>query len=130
MSDNRSNYLKKWKKRVIGTAVCLSSLYTVMKGIAKKYDESDCMDQDNPYISAGGHRCRNNKLLKQNVYESRIKPFLDRLLSFMALVLLSPMFAAIAAAVYIDDPGPVLFTQTRVGKNKRFFGLGKEMLGS
>lgn len=60
-----------------------------------------------------------------SVYETRVKPAIDRILSFGGLVLLSPLFAVLSLAVFIDDPGPVLFTQKRVGKDKRFFMLHK-----
>ena len=58
-------------------------------------------------------------------YEKYIKRGLDVLLSFGALVVLSPVFLVLAVAIYIDDPGPILFTQKRVGKNKEFFKLHK-----
>lgn len=58
-------------------------------------------------------------------YEKYIKRGLDVLLSFGGLVILSPVFLSIAVAIYIDDPGPILFTQKRVGKNKEFFKLHK-----
>lgn len=58
-------------------------------------------------------------------YERVIKRCLDVVLSFCALVILSPLFALIALAIVIDDPGPVFFVQKRVGKNKRFFALHK-----
>ena len=59
------------------------------------------------------------------VYERYIKRMLDIILSFGGLVVLSPVFLAIFIAIKIDDPGPVLFTQKRVGKNKEFFKLHK-----
>ena len=58
-------------------------------------------------------------------YEKYIKRGLDVLLSFGGLVVLSPVFLILAVAIYIDDPGPILFTQKRVGKNKEFFKLHK-----
>lgn len=58
-------------------------------------------------------------------YEEYIKRGLDVLLSFGGLVVLSPVFLVIFIAIKIDDPGPVLFTQKRVGKNKEFFKLHK-----
>ena len=58
-------------------------------------------------------------------YEKYIKRGLDVLLSFGGLVILSPVFLILAVAIYIDDPGPILFTQKRVGKNKEFFKLHK-----
>ena len=62
---------------------------------------------------------------KAGVYEKYIKRGLDVILSFGGLVVLSPVFLILAVAIYIDDPGPVLFTQKRVGKNKEFFKLHK-----
>lgn len=62
---------------------------------------------------------------KAGMYEKYIKRGLDLILSFGGLVVLSPVFLILAVAIYIDDPGPVLFTQKRVGKNKEFFKLHK-----
>ena len=60
-----------------------------------------------------------------NIYERYIKRMLDMTLSFFGLLFLSPVFIGICLAITIDDPGPVLFTQKRVGKNKRYFKLHK-----
>ena len=62
---------------------------------------------------------------KAGVYEKYIKRGLDVILSFGGLVVLSPVFLAIFVAIKIDDPGPVLFTQKRTGKNKQYFKLHK-----
>ena len=59
------------------------------------------------------------------VYEKYIKRGLDVILSFGGLVLLSPVFLVLTVAIYIDDPGPILFTQKRLGKNKQYFKLHK-----
>ena len=53
------------------------------------------------------------------------KRIIDVVLSFFGLVILSPVFLGITIAIIIDDPGPVLFTQKRVGENKRYFKLHK-----
>lgn len=62
---------------------------------------------------------------RTGVYENFLKRFLDILISFAGLVVLSPIYLVLVAAIIIDDPGPVLFTQKRVGKNKRYFKLHK-----
>ena len=62
---------------------------------------------------------------KAGVYEKYIKRGLDVILSFGGLVVLSPVFLILAIAIYIDDPGPILFTQKRVGRNKQYFKLHK-----
>ena len=53
------------------------------------------------------------------------KRLFDIILSFGALFVLSPFFLVLILAIVIDDPGPVLFTQKRLGKNKRYFKLHK-----
>lgn len=62
---------------------------------------------------------------KTSFYELYVKRIIDIVLSFGGLVLLSPIYAIIALAIIIDDPGPVLFTQKRIGKNKEYFKLHK-----
>ena len=59
------------------------------------------------------------------IYEKYIKRAMDVVLSFGGLVALSPVYAGIALAIVIDDPGPVLFTQKRMGQNKKYFKLHK-----
>lgn len=62
---------------------------------------------------------------KAGVYEKYIKRGIDIILSFGGLVILSPLLLGISIAIKIDDPGPVLFTQKRVGENKKYFKLHK-----
>lgn len=62
---------------------------------------------------------------KPFVYEAVVKRVIDIVLSFFGLVLLSPVFLFITLWILIDDPGPVLFTQKRLGKNKQYFKLHK-----
>ena len=58
-------------------------------------------------------------------YEKYIKRVIDIVLSFGGLVILSPVYLAIIIAIKVDDPGPVLFTQKRLGQNKKYFKLHK-----
>ena len=58
-------------------------------------------------------------------YDAYIKRVVDIILSFGGLVCLSPIFIGLMIAIKIDDPGPVLFTQKRIGKNKQYFKLHK-----
>ena len=57
-------------------------------------------------------------MMKQSFYAGYIKGFIDRVLGILGLLCLSWLFLIIAVAVYIDDPGPILFKQRRIGKNK------------
>jgi len=62
---------------------------------------------------------------KAGFYEAVVKRVFDIVLSFFGLVLLSPIFLFLSVWILIDDPGPVLFSQKRVGRDKRFFKLHK-----
>lgn len=58
-------------------------------------------------------------------YERYVKRGIDIVLSFGGLVALSPIMGVIALAIKVEDPGPVLFTQKRMGQNKKYFKLHK-----
>lgn len=59
------------------------------------------------------------------MYKKWLKRAIDFALSFIGLIVLSPVFLIIAIAIKIDDPGPVLFKQKRVGIHKTYFNLYK-----
>ena len=54
-----------------------------------------------------------------------VKSAFDRVLSLVALICLSPLLLVVALAVRLDSPGPVLFKQTRIGRNGRPFTILK-----
>ncbi len=54
-----------------------------------------------------------------------IKRGLDFVLSLFGVVLLSPVFLVLVAAIKADSPGPVLFRQKRVGIHKSHFQILK-----
>ncbi len=58
-------------------------------------------------------------------YDKTIKRIIDILLSFIGLVILAPVMGIIALAIKVEDPGPAIFVQKRVGQNKKFFKLHK-----
>lgn len=116
MSKKRINLSKK----IAGTVIAIGGLYFTMNALAKKKKEGKEIDGDNPYID-GAEQFPPIAA----VYERTIKPMIDKSLSFVGLVVLSPFFAMIAIAIFIDDPGAIFFTQKRVGKDKRFFCLHK-----
>ncbi len=69
-----------------------------------------------------------NDMLKVN--EKKIylfsKRFLDIVLSLIGLIFLLPVFILVAICIKIEDKnGPVLFSQTRVGKNESEFTMYK-----
>jgi exopolysaccharide biosynthesis polyprenyl glycosylphosphotransferase len=54
-----------------------------------------------------------------------IKSFFDKIIATAALIAFSPILALIALAIVLDDGGPALFTQTRVGKDGQPFTVLK-----
>jgi exopolysaccharide biosynthesis polyprenyl glycosylphosphotransferase len=54
-----------------------------------------------------------------------LKHALDRLMSAGVLLLLSPLMLGIALAVRLSSPGPILFRQSRVGRDGRRFEMLK-----
>ena len=58
-------------------------------------------------------------------WQFRLKHSTDRLVSAVLLILLSPLLVAIAAAVKLESPGPVIFRQRRVGRDGLLFDLLK-----
>ena len=47
-----------------------------------------------------------------------VKRGIDFVLSFLGLIVLSPVFLVLIIAIKIDSPGPILFRQKRVGIHK------------
>ena len=59
------------------------------------------------------------------MYQRFGKRLLDVLLSGCGIVILSPVYLIVSLAIVLDDPGPVLFRQKRVGIHKSFFQILK-----
>ena len=59
------------------------------------------------------------------MYKHFFKRLFDFILSLIGAVVLLPVFLILAIVVWIDDPGPIIFKQQRVGKNKKLFWLYK-----
>jgi polysaccharide biosynthesis protein PslA len=60
-----------------------------------------------------------------NAIDQLIKRCFDLALSIPAVIVLLPLLMAIAVAIKLDSPGPVLFVQKRVGKGNRMFAMFK-----
>ena len=59
------------------------------------------------------------------MYRNYIKRALDIVLSLVLCVLLMPVFLLIALWIKLDSRGPVLFIQTRLGKDEKPFRILK-----
>jgi lipopolysaccharide/colanic/teichoic acid biosynthesis glycosyltransferase len=53
------------------------------------------------------------------------KRTIDLILSSIFLIMLSPIFFMVALAIWIENPGAVIYTQTRVGRWGRLFKMYK-----
>ena len=53
------------------------------------------------------------------------KKIIDRILALLGMIVLSPVFLILVAAIKLDSRGPVLFRQKRVGIHKTHFHILK-----
>lgn len=60
-----------------------------------------------------------------NGWQHSLKRLMDIVLSALALILLQPLFWAIALAIKIESNGPVLYTHERIGLNAKPFTIYK-----
>lgn len=95
-----------------------------MKGKIVKFVE-DAKDNENADGVRGHLEAIGKSEGRKGFYENVVKRVLDVLLSFGGLIVLSPVYLVLIIAIVVDDPGPVLFTQKRVGKDKQYFKLHK-----
>lgn len=59
------------------------------------------------------------------MYKNCIKRVVDFILSFIGLIVLSPVFIMLCLWIKLDSKGPIFFKQKRVGKNKTYFNILK-----
>lgn len=59
------------------------------------------------------------------MYKHFFKRLIDLILALIGAIVLLPLFLIISFAIFIDNPGPVIFKQKRVGKGKKLFSLHK-----
>lgn len=90
----------------------MDSLATGMKNVRKMFDENQIMEYGDVYAN------------KPTAYKAAKRIF-DIAMSLVALVVLSPVFLATAAAIWLEDGGPVFFVQPRAGKDLKPFRMYK-----
>lgn len=125
-------------KILLMALIVLICTYIALRILSFATSDSKYIDDNNPYIhpekaervlSDDMVRCMadmpNMPNRKKGVYEKVFKRIGDSVVSFLGLVILSPIFVAIVIAIKLDDPGPACFVQNRVGKDCRFFRLHK-----
>ena len=63
--------------------------------------------------------------MKKGLYEKFFKRLLDIILSFLAIILLSPIILMVSILVYFKLGSPVFFAQERPGKDEIIFKMYK-----
>ena len=63
--------------------------------------------------------------IKENILYEIVKRFFDIILSFTALIALSPILIVVSILVYFNLGSPVFFVQERVGKDNKVFKMIK-----
>lgn len=111
--------------------------YVLMCIVAIVKNDPVFVNDENPYLNSSAisvlpedmrrfvKRMPENPGRKAGLYEKIWKRVIDSMLSFLGLMILSPVFLVVVIWIKIDDPGPAFFTQKRVGKGKAFFCLHK-----
>lgn len=85
----------------------------------------DANDKENADGEKGHLEAIGEVTYKPGIYDGFIKRLIDIVLSVIGLIVLSPIYLGFTIAIKIDDPGPVFFTQKRIGRNKQYFKLHK-----
>ncbi|MBU5268303.1 sugar transferase [Clostridium cochlearium] len=65
------------------------------------------------------------KDIKKKKFQFAIKRLMDIILSFIGIVILSPIYLILIIAIKIDSKGPAIFKQVRVGKDEKEFVIYK-----
>ena len=86
---------------------------------------TDSSEKENADGVRGHLEAIGESTVKKGFYIGFVKRAVDIIMSFFGLVLLSPVFLFVTIWILIDDPGPVFFTQKRLGRDKQYFKLHK-----
>lgn len=117
--------MRKVTRNLLIAGALVAGAFVGLNHLAKKKMEDKSIDDDNPYFNASVRARDSHNIKELSVYEKRLKPALDKGLAFGGLVVLAPLFTIISLAIWLDDPGPVCFTQKRIGKDKHYVMIHK-----
>jgi exopolysaccharide biosynthesis polyprenyl glycosylphosphotransferase len=85
----------------------------------------DTINQRVGYDTVGGLPLMSFTSIDPRGLQFAIKYAFDRLFAFILIVLLSPLLLCTALAVRLSSPGPILFSQRRVGRDGKPFNVFK-----
>lgn len=108
-------------RKIMKTISALLGLFITVKIVEKAKNKKNSTEKDNIYLK----NTTSTKYSQVSIYERVVKRAIDIFLSFLALIILFPLFFFIGIAIFIDDPGSIIFKQKRVGKDKKYFYLHK-----
>nr|WP_272213859.1 sugar transferase [Marinicella sp. W31]MDC2879808.1 sugar transferase [Marinicella sp. W31] len=74
---------------------------------------------------AFGHELVISDTSKRRTFQCALKRLFDIVMSFGALVTLSPLFIVVAILIKLDSPGPVFFSQLRWGRHGKKINIFK-----
>ena len=116
--------------KIVACGAILAGAAIFLERLATATEEPETIDEGNTYLQQDQDKDAEDdpqqaQAADPTLYESLGKRVIDKTLSFLGLVALAPVYAAIAVAIEIDDPGTVMFKQKRVGKDKHCFELHK-----
>lgn len=145
--DKMATDKRKIKRIIILLGVMISTVFAGLSIVARFYKKSSTFDNepqeknsmegkkvvfvkdDNDKENADGIRGHlkaiGDSKFNEGFYDKYVKRSIDIIFSFGGLVVLSPVFVMVALAIFIEDPGPIFFSQKRIGKNKKYFKLHK-----
>ncbi|MFN3191787.1 MAG: undecaprenyl-phosphate galactose phosphotransferase WbaP [Aureliella sp.] len=116
---------------VVGEAPRIASS-PVLSSICQAFSEVVWVKPERSQACAGGSVVSCGLASGVRVEESLLRPSarifkraIDVTAAGSALLLLTPVFALIALAVYISDPGPIFFSHERIGRNGKKFKAWK-----
>ena len=68
---------------------------------------------------------RLNKILKDKSFEFQLKRFADIFLSLIILLVFSPILIIFSCLIFLEDRGPIIYSQIRTGLDSRHFRIYK-----
>ena len=106
-------------KSVIAT--CIKMGVTVHRKVV----EIGKISQNQRLEAVGGYVVLSSNIRMVSIRQLFIKRLMDIVGAIVGLVLTGVLTVFIAPAIYLNSPGPVFFTQIRVGRNGRLFKIHK-----
>ena len=95
-------------------------LYFTLKDWCQQY-----LQRYPPEILVSFDIFRMKKFLNDKTFEMRLKRFADIVLSTILLLISSPVLLIFSILIYLEDPGPILYSQIRNGHDLRTFHIYK-----